>query len=97
MVFKEISNSLVKSKRHFVELGDSFMWLSLQLLEFHCFSQFPGYFVQLKVVIVLLIFGKLLEMLPLILEVTIEDLYSHTKALNYNHYLEELSYYIYLH
>lgn len=77
MVFEEISNSLVKSKHHSGGLGDSFMWHSLQPPEYHCSLQFPGYFVQLKVVMMPLIYGKLLEMLPLISEVNIKPLPSY--------------------
>lgn len=41
------------------------MWHSLQPPEYHCSLLFPGYIVQLKVVMMPLIYGKLLEMLPL--------------------------------
>ena len=67
----------MKSKHHSGGLGDSFMWHSLQPLEYHCSLLFPGYFVQLKVVMMPLIYGKLLEMLPLISEVNIKPLPSY--------------------
>lgn len=44
------------------------MWHSLQLQEYHCSLPYPGYFKQLKAVMMHLICGKLLEMLPLMLE-----------------------------
>lgn len=44
------------------------MWHSLQLQEYHCCLLYPGYIVQLKVVMMPLIYGILLEMLPLISE-----------------------------
>lgn len=68
MVFVEISNLLVRSKLHFVVLGDSFMWHSQQLQGFHCCLPFQGFFVLLKVEVMPLISGKLLEMLQPILE-----------------------------
>ena len=61
------------------------MWLSQQLQEFHCFSLYQGYFEQLMVVMMLLISWKLLEMLPLTLEVSINHLYFDAKCLlSYN-------------
>jgi hypothetical protein len=42
---------------------------SQQLQVFHCCSQFQGFFVLLKVVVMPLTSGKLLEMLPPTLEI----------------------------
>lgn len=69
MAFEEILNSLVKSKHLSVGFGNFFMSHYLQQLESRCCLIYPGYFVLFKVVMELLIFGKLLEILLLMLEV----------------------------
>jgi hypothetical protein len=56
---------------------------SQQLQVFHCCSQFQGFFVLLKVVMMPLTSGKLLEMLPPTLEVPLSLIHKNLVGLIY--------------